>query len=307
MRKVLFLGSKLLGFNILQSLYKAVPEVNWHIIHSNDLDDKRSAYSNFDQFSKKTGVSIEIYENNKSLLESINAFKPDIIVVSGWYRIIDDKIIDRFSTIIGVHVSLLPRYRGFSPLVWSLINGDKVVGASIFKIDSGVDSGDILLQHKVKLKEDDSIGDVLDNFNKNIPAKFSQLWPKIIAGNYTTMKRNNEMATYCGYRSESDGKINWLAPAKEIFNFIRAQSSPYPGAFTYLKKFDTKIKVTIEKAAKHNKNFNAMPGQIVELGEGYLVVACGDGNTIKILSMSYQGSNKHLKLIVSTKQRFCSD
>ena len=162
----------------------------------------------------------------------------------GWYYKVPKKIRDlaRYGT-WGIHASLLPKYAGGAPLVWAIINGEKETGVSLFKLEEGVDDGDIIAQQIIPIAFEDSIKEVyekataaskeillnaLQNIEtiKFIPLEKSkiELWPQ---------------------RKPEDGEIDLSWPAEKIYNFIRAQAPPYPGAF--LKTADGK-KIIIEKS-----------------------------------------------------------
>lgn len=174
----------------------------------------------------------------------INEIKPDIILIMGWYYMVPKKIreLAKYGA-WGIHASLLPNYAGGAPLVWAIINGEKETGVTLFKLDDGVDDGDIIHQEKISILETDSIKEVYDKvitISKEIllHALLNISSIKFIPQDKTKIKIYPQ-------RKPDDGEINLNNSAKALYDFIRAQSSPYPGAF--IRTIDGK-KLIIEKA-----------------------------------------------------------
>jgi len=175
--------------------------------------------------------------------EQIRNCKPDVIMVAGWYYMVPEKIRDlaRYGA-WGLHGSLLPKYAGSAPLVWAMIKGEKKTGVTLFKLDNGIDSGDIISQQPFSIGHDDTIKEVYDkatNISKEILVKALKNINRI-----KFKKQNRKKARIFPPRHPDDGKIDFSKSALEIYNFIRAQSFPYPGAF--IRTRDGK-KLVIEK------------------------------------------------------------
>lgn len=151
-----------------------------------------------------------------------------------------------------IHGSLLPKYRGRTPHVWSIINGEKFTGITAHVIDEGCDTGDILEQIKIPIGEKDTGNDILHKY----ASKYLPLIEKILfnykKGILKPKKQNSENATYFGKRVPTDGLINWNWQRQRVYNWIRAQAYPYPGAFTYYKG----KKITIDEAEYSDFGFD---------------------------------------------------
>ena len=172
-------------------------------------------------------------------LETINKVKkwsPDLIIVSGWYQIIKKDILDLPSKgVIGLHASMLPQYRGGGPLVWQMINGEEYAGISLFYMDEGCDTGDIIAQKQVKICDGDTIKELYERVGKTGIDLLRENIPLIESGTANRFKQDD------GYegsvfppRTEEDGLIDWRKSSKDIMNFVRAQTRPYPGAYTII-------------------------------------------------------------------------
>lgn len=172
---------------------------------------------------------------------------------------------------INFHPSLLPKYRGGSAINWAVINGEKETGVTIHYIDEGVDTGDIILQEKVTIGEDDSVGSLY--FNKLYPLGV-RLVKEAVAlireGKERKIPQDEEEASFQPVINEEDVKINWEKSARETFNLIRG-SSPSPGAHTLfrgekLKIWDSRLEPMVDESN---------PGEVVGIveGEGFKVAA----------------------------------
>lgn len=176
--------------------------------------------------------------------EVIRSIKPDVILVMGWYYMVPKKIRDlaKFGA-WGIHASLLPDYAGGAPLVWAIIEGNQKTGVSLFRLDDGVDDGDIIEQASIDILPDDSIKEVYD--------KATGVSKSILLKNLQNLEgvqfkpQDKALIKVYPQRNPDDGEINLEWPAERIYNFIRAQSPPYPGAF--IRTSDNK-KIIIEKA-----------------------------------------------------------
>lgn len=165
--------------------------------------------------------------------DEVRKFAPDLILVIGWYYIVPKSIreIPRLGC-AGMHASLLPKYRGGAPLVWAMINGEEKSGLTFFYLEEGVDNGDIISQKEFKIEENDHIADLIEKTTAAALDIIDEYIPLLAENKAPRVKQDESQATYVPQRKPEDGKIDWSWDSKKIKNFIRAQSKPYPGAFT---------------------------------------------------------------------------
>ena len=166
----------------------------------------------------------------------IEKWKPDLILILGWYYIIPRKIRESIPLgCIGIHASLLPRYRGGAPINWAIINGEKETGITLFYIESGVDTGDIVAQEKYPIKDSDTCATIYNKATNASIEILKKYIPLIAINKAPRIKQDENEAFYVSQRNPEDGLIDWHWGAKRIKNFIRAQTKPYAGAFTYIQ------------------------------------------------------------------------
>ena len=193
----------------------------------------------------------------------IKNFDVDLIVSINYLFLIEDDIINHSNKLtFNIHGSLLPKYRGRTPHVWAIINGETTTGVTAHKIDSGCDTGEIIRQVKIPIKKDDTGATIL--------SKYTTLYYPLIKAVIKDVKKSSlklriqseQDASFYGKRTPEDGEINWNWPKENIRNWVRAQAYPYPGAFTF---YNGK-KIIIDKVSfcDHKVNKNQINGTILK-------------------------------------------
>ena len=140
---------------------------------------------------------------------------------------------------VNFHGSLLPKYRGRTPHVWAIINGESEAGITAHLMNENCDDGDIVKQVVVPIGDNDTGAVILDKYKELYPGLVCQVVEDIEKGTVCSRVQDISKATYFGKRTPNDGKINWDWQKERIRNWVRAQACPYPGAFTFLE--DKKI------------------------------------------------------------------
>ena len=160
----------------------------------------------------------------------------DIIVSINYLFLIEKDIIQHSKQLsFNIHGSLLPKYRGRTPHVWSIINNEKVTGITAHVIDEGCDTGDIISQIKIPINKIETGAEILNKFKLEYYNLILGVFKKLNSGKLELIKQDEQLATYFGKRTPADGQINWDWQSERIRNWVRAQSYPYPGAFTFFK------------------------------------------------------------------------
>ncbi len=235
-------------------------------------------HADFENISKKNKIPLIKMETNmksKELFKKVFALKPDIFLVVGWYHMIPN-LWREITPAYGLHASLLPKYKGGAPLVWAMINGEKYTGISLFEMDKGVDSGDILGQEKVKIYENDTIKSLYSKIERSGIKLLRNTIPKLATGTIKRVKQDKNNDKVWPQRSPKDGLINWNNITLDVDRFIRAQTKPYPGAFTIIN--NTKIRIWKSQNIFY-KSLNNVPGElIIDKISKNCVINCLDGS-----------------------------
>jgi methionyl-tRNA formyltransferase len=198
-------------------------------------------------------------------------------------------------------MSPLPRYRGTSPVVWQLIEGESEVGFSIFTLTEKVDEGDLWAQGMVAAGPDDEVGEVLTRLESAVGAAFDTLYPALIAGTARAYPQPNVPPSYCAARLPADGGLDFSQSARRCHDFIRAQSRPYPGAFTILDG----ERLIIWRAHALDVTYFGRPGQVARVARDGVIVICGDNHPLVLTKVGWRGTDVAAAQIVrSVKTRF---
>ena len=198
------------------------------------------------------------------------------IVAIGWRYLLPLSLNKKLmNPIIIFHDSLLPKYRGFAPTPTAIICGEKIVGVSILYAASGVDEGEIIWQKELSVSQKDYIKDIIEKQAKMYVEGFEFILEQIVKGVLESYPQDESKATYSIWRSPEDCQINWEKDAQEIFNLVRAVSTPYIGAFTYYKS----QKIFIQKVKTFPDLTFAIRdcGKIWSIKGNYPTVICGKG------------------------------
>lgn len=299
--RVLFIGSKAAGYRVLNKIYTLAPNNLVGCVTVNDNEDSRSDLGQIKNYCYEKHIELDVLSGNCDLTRSIERFKPDICIVMGWYYIIKSELLESIQGgFIGIHYSLLPQHRGFAPVVWSIIDGDDTTGFSVFSLNCDMDSGMLWYQERIDIKKEEYISDVIEKLEEKVLDFFDRHFLDLLQGNMKPYKQTG-VVSYGAKRTPSDGRIDWNQEASKIYNFIRAQSRPYPGAYSYYQG----RKIIIWSSTVFAYSIQGFPGQIglINNKEGYIVIVCGDNTGLVVNEIEEDGVLKKATVIKSLTER----
>lgn len=171
-----------------------------------------------------------------SLLKFLGELKirADLVLSINYLFLLEEDVLGYVDHAVNFHGSLLPKYRGRTPHVWAIINGERETGVTAHLIDSGCDTGDILLQERVLIHPDDTGGSILEKFKTLYPSMILRVIQQFESGTWNRRPQEHSRATYFGKRTPEDGLIDWSWSTERVVNWIRAQAHPYPGAYSFV-------------------------------------------------------------------------
>lgn len=231
-----------------------------------------------------------------NFIEQLQLYNADVQIVVA-FRMLPEIIwnMPRLGT-INVHASLLPQYRGAAPIHWAIINGEKETGVTTFKLQHEIDTGNILLQEKISISDDETTGSVYERLKIVGAEVLIKTMQQLITGKLKEQPQlsiiNHQLSilNHAPKIFTEHCIIDWTKPAQEIFNLIRGLS-PYPGAIAYL---EGKVLKVYSAKIKH-----AMPTITISAGKWqtdnktYLYFACADG-LISLLDIQLEGKKRML-------------
>ena len=224
------------------------------------------------------GQDIPVFQpetlKNASEIDRLTGLKPDVIIVVAFGQILPQDVLDIPSFgCLNIHPSLLPKYRGASPIVSAILAGDEQTGVTIMLLDAGMDTGPVLAQRKIFIDSEDTAG--------SLEAKLAEVGADILIGTLSKWfehklvpeRQDNRRAIYTGQISKRDGELDWGLPAVELARRARA-FYPWPGCYTNWKGKTLRIL----KAVPLSATAQIEPGIIVGLSsEGEVSVGVGTG------------------------------
>jgi methionyl-tRNA formyltransferase len=278
---VVFIGSQSIGHNCLKAIldlgvkvdsvfsFKPDPHENWSV--------------SVDSLAKKKNIPLFYPED--LTVNTIKKINPEMILVVGYRKIFPNEIINipKYG-IMGLHASLLPHLRGQAPLNWAIINGDSKAGITMFKMDGGIDTGNIVGQKEINIEITTDIIELKEKISDLAVQLVNEYVPIILKGQAKLLPQPSS-GTYGCARIPEDGKIDWTRKTIDIYNLIRGQEPTY-ASFTFL---DSK-KIYIKKAelVDDSRKYFGTCGQVgMTFKDGSALIVTGDG-VIKIIRVNLE-------------------
>ncbi len=274
MKKVIFCGFGKLGKDCMKAVLEKGYQIKYVMTH------RENEVNSVDTFAQSEGIEcsyVDARKNLRELTELIRSISPDVLISVNYRYIIPKEIFALADFALNIHGSLLPKYRGRTPHVWSIINGETESGITCHMIDESVDTGDIISQKVIPIEPEDTGYSLLRKFESEYPTLLIDSLEKLINGS-DLAKQDDKFASYYGKRTPDMGYVDFRKKANEVINFVRAQAEPYPGAYYYL--LDGR-KIVINRIAINDiNNFDAEIGVIVKKDNHYYI-RCKD-HTLRI-------------------------
>lgn len=232
-----------------------------------------------EELARQRGIPVFVSDNlDEGWQVKIGAMRPSILY-SFFYRNLLPKELLRIAPLgsFNLHTSLLPKYRGRSPVNWMIINGEREAGVTLHHMVARADAGDIVAQRAIEIAEDDT---ALSLYRKLVPLGASMIreyHPLIAVGRAPRRVQDLETGSYFGRRRPEDGRIDWSWPARRIFNLVRGVTHPYPGAFCFIS--GRKLMVWEVRVLHDSGNFGES-GRIIGIEGDGVEVAAGEGTLL---------------------------
>lgn len=252
------------------------------VVGANPDEEEQTAFVPVHEVAEAAGVpGVGVDDVNspevRSFLESV---EPDVAVCAGWTQIIDEDLLDiPAEGTWGLHASDLPRGRGGAPVNWSIIHGKPDVTMSLFEFVPEVDDGDVLGKRTVPVEDRDTVETVYDRLTVASFDLLDEALGSLERGRLDPSEQDRTAATYRPNRTPEDGRIDWRASSRDQYNFVRALTEPYPGAFTFFES----ERLTIWAAEPVAEQCpDAVPGEVVRVVDGGGVDVCTGGEVLRL-------------------------
>src|SRR3989338_1957480 len=236
--KIVIIGPTLLTRKCVEAIIRRGENIFAIYTLDDSMAWEKSRFAIMDDITEKHGIKLFKVKDIKApeVIRQLNDIQPDVIFELGWSQIISRDILKiPEKGCIGVHASLLPKNRGAASLNWALIRGDKKAGVTLFYLAEKPDDGDIIARKEFDIDDRDDISTL---HSKSDIASAELLLENIDAIRNDMVKRikqNPDEASTTQRRTPDDGIIKWNSNTRDIYNWVRAQTHPFPGAFTTWK------------------------------------------------------------------------
>ena len=293
--RVIFMGTSVFAERILDALLGQ----KYNIISVYTRSDKKTGRDNV---LKKSAVKIlaeknklkifEIEKFDEKTVEDVRTQKPDLIIVAAYGKILPASVlsIPGFGC-LNVHASLLPKFRGPSPIQNAILSGETESGATIMLMDAGIDTGDILSEIKTEISPHETYESLQEKISKLSSALLLKTLDAWVERKIQARPQDDSKATYCQLIERQDGQIIWAKDASAIYNRYRA-FQPWPGIFTFwgVGEYNLRLKLHRISLAKNNAQANHKIGEVFKLNEA-VAVQTGHG-AILLEELQLEGKDK---------------
>lgn len=226
---------------------------------------------------------------SEEAVAQLRQYDADVFVVAAFGQILSKEILTmpRFGC-VNIHASLLPKYRGASPINQCIIDGEEETGVTIMQMDEGVDTGDILAAVTVKIAEDETAESLFEKLSAEGAKLIVDTLPKLERGELVPVKQDDAKSSHTKMMRKSLGEIDWHKSAVEIERLVRGLNS-WPSAYTYINGKSVKL----WRCAVVDKEFDGSEkaGELIKVAKDTVEVACGTG-ILRICELQLEGKKR---------------
>lgn len=287
--RVVFMGSPPFSVSILQALV----ETGFEVVGVATQPDRPKGRGRSLAPSAVAALADElglptvkpVGKKDPSLNQALRQWQPDVSVVAAFGLILTEETLNipRYGS-INVHASLLPKYRGASPIQAAIINGENQTGVTTMQMDAGLDTGDMLLNAEVPIEPDMTAGELEEKLSEVGARLTVETLRRMEKGTLERTPQDHSQATVTRLMKPEDGYILWNLPANETYNRIRG-CTPRPGARAFLGGKPLRL----QKAMLSDATNRQASGEAVVSGRGTLLVTSGDGRCVELLEVQPAG------------------
>jgi methionyl-tRNA formyltransferase len=278
--RLVWVSFDVMGRDCLETAAEAGAEVAAVVTLPGPIDPNRSGQCSFDEIAARLGARLIATAdvNAPDTIAALREADPDLIFVVGWSQLVMDEFIGLpRHGVFGMHPTLLPRHRGRAAIPWAILSGLAKTGVTLFQIADGrADSGPTVGQIEVPIARDETATTLYEKVTAAHLELVREYVPKLLDGSAERLPQDTRRASAWPKRTPADGIIDWETRAPYLYDWVRAQTRPYPGAFTYLGE----EKLVVWRARPVELEEAAPAGTVVGHDGEAAVVACGEGGLV---------------------------
>lgn len=271
--RVLFFGYGEVGYRALELLLERGANVVGAYTHEDDPDENQW-FRSVATLARRSGLPVHTPRSLRSpeRLAEVSALAPELILSCYYRRLIPDTILALPGLgALNVHGSLLPRYRGRAPVNWAVLHGETETGATLHHMVAEADAGDVVDQEAVPIGPEETAGEVALKVADAAVVVLGRQLDALLAGMAPREPQDPSRATVFGGRRPEDGRIDWVLPARQVADLVRAVTRPFPGAFSDAPQG----RLMVWRAQPVAGAGSAEPGTVLAVSPP--TIACGEG------------------------------
>lgn len=291
--KVVFFGTGDIGLPSLEALVASGEHELLSVFTQPDKPFGRSGElkaSGAKRVAAQNGIAVHqpVSMRDMDSVELLRGYAPDVVVVVAYGQILPKEVLEIPSiACLNLHASILPLYRGAAPIQGAVLAGDRESGMTVMYMDEGLDTGDILLVHKVALAPDETGGSLHDRLAEIGPLALMEALTLLGGDEAPRSPQDDNASSHTGKLKRADGAIDWRLSAARLYRQIHAYD-PWPGSFTTAGEGAvTKVFPPVEVISGQSSE----PGQIIEAGRHGIIIGCGEG-ALQFLEVQPAGSRR---------------
>jgi len=278
--RLVWVSFDVMGRDCLAAAAESGVEVAAVVTLPGPIEPDRSGQCSFHEIAAQLGARlIETADvNSPETVDAVRDVEPDLIFIVGWSQLVLDEFIGLARHgVFGMHPALLPKHRGRAAIPWAILSGLAVTGVTLFEIvDGTADSGPIVGQVEVPLTRDETATTLYDKVTAAHVELVRRCVPQLLDATAPRVEQDTRRASAWPKRTPADGIIDWQTRAPYLYDWVRAQTRPYPGAFT----FHGEEKLVVWRARPVELADDAPAGTVVAVDGETAVVACGEGGLV---------------------------
>ncbi|MBI5337280.1 MAG: methionyl-tRNA formyltransferase [Mycolicibacterium rufum] len=272
--RVAMFGYQTWGHRTLQALVKSRHEVCLVVTHPASEHVYESIWDDsVEDLARAEGIEVFLAKRpTPELIDRVAALAPDVMVANNWRTKLPRELfgLPRYGT-VNLHDSLLPKFTGFSPVIWSLISGATHTGLTAHLMDDELDTGAVLVQRSVEITPTSTGTSLVYETLDLVPEVLTEALDGLESGTVTPVPQDLSERTFFHKRSDRDSLVDWTWPAADIERFIRALSDPYPNAYTYFRGERVRLIAShVSRCA-----YGGTPGRVFIDEDGGMVIVAG--------------------------------
>ncbi len=283
--RIVFMGTPTMSQQLLLTLLHAGYNVVGVVTKGNTKVGREQTLtaSPVKQLAESRGIPVLTPKKiDEDFIKELSRLRPDLILVAAYGKILPESVLNLPGLgCLNVHYSLLPRFRGASPIQNALLFGDKETGVTLMKMDAGLDTGDIIAAQTVAIDPHDTTATLTPKLNAAAEELLIKTLPLWVKQKIQAVPQDHEQAVLCQLIERNDGKIEWSNAAADIYNRYRA-FDPWPGIFTFWKQDDAFVRIKLIEIGLHTLPVTQTYalGEVFQLAD---VIGVQTGNGVIIL------------------------